>query len=954
MKYILRILILILLPALGLAQNIVWLAGSTIDNSVVARGNFFVKGTGNLGGMVDTTGSVAFLPPGATRIRPQDTTYWVYNGRTTGRKWFQIGTTFTSPVLSVNGMGGNVVLFIPTLTSQLTNDALFITAAQAPVQSVNGQFGAVVIDGSITHIGGDGTFITVTGLGTAGSPYAVHFIGGLGAGNNADSIRHRFVDTTGLRNGSLIQYNTGSNTWTTPLMGYGMVLNAGLWKVDTTLIQTKVTGGTIALASNKIFMGNGSNVATPVFVSLDDSTTNTGSFYNVGIRGSPIPPLTPGYLHWTGATWAFNNIVPLSANQTITWTASGDIIGTASGATSLTPALTLASVISAGSCTNCNLTYDAKGRLLIAANGSAGTGSVNTNVGAKYRLAVANTNQIKTIGSNFGLIIDSTLFANALNFVIDSSVVATNSYVLRQGFGFGGFNSNVGTGFRIAIPNTNQLKTFLGGYGILGDSSVANTVRFSIDTAHLVKDTITAINVGTPGVGVNQIYVRSSGHQDSLFVGKLVQGGGIIITKLPDSSTQIAAGVTGNTNTNLGAGFRWAFPGTNNLRTFFNGFGTLLDSATNANGLTIKFDSTAGGGFHTQPYLDGRYIRSVANGQGTTWNGTGVDWGGYFSQNILLQDTTTIGNHTISITGVGSVLNPLFHITNNGSSVPVGLQVDVASGEAIVGNASTTGIGVTGTSGSGVATTGFSVSGVGVSGSSNSGVGGLFSVRPSSTSGATIVLRLNSQTSGTPINGLGGSIQYETQFIGGGYAVTNQLTSIWTDATAKTSEFGIWGTLAGVGPYELLSANGNGYITFNQYPSLSPSTDTTNNKPLGINLATGVISRMTNWVGGGGGGGGAAWVPATAPNTANYTVTTSNYITLSDLTGQANRNAVLPTSPTSGQTLYLRNINTNASGFNWTATNGTIKDFSNNTVTVLSNNTGYWLVFDGTNWDISN
>ena len=35
---------------------------------------------------------------------------------------------------------------IPTATSDLTNDSGFITASQAPVQSVNGETGAVVLD----------------------------------------------------------------------------------------------------------------------------------------------------------------------------------------------------------------------------------------------------------------------------------------------------------------------------------------------------------------------------------------------------------------------------------------------------------------------------------------------------------------------------------------------------------------------------------------------------------------------------------------------------------------------------------------------------------------------------------------------------------------------------------------------------------------------------------------
>ena len=52
---------------------------------------------------------------------------------------------------------------------------------------------------------------------------------------------------------------------------------------------------------------------------------------------------------------------------------------------------------------------------------------------------------------------------------------------------------------------------------------------------------------------------------------------------------------SGNTNSNIGSGFRWAVPNTNNVKTFFSGYGSALDSTTNSNALTIKADTAAGG-----------------------------------------------------------------------------------------------------------------------------------------------------------------------------------------------------------------------------------------------------------------------------------------------------------------------------------------------------------------------
>lgn len=97
--------------------------------------------------------------------------------------------------------------------------------------------------------------------------------------------------------------------------------------------------------------------------------------------------------------------------------------GTASGPGSAVLALT--TVISAGSCTNCNLTYDAKGRLTVAGNGSGGTGGFNSNIGSGYRAAVPNTNNIKTFFPGYALVWDSISNANGLTISTDTTKIST-------------------------------------------------------------------------------------------------------------------------------------------------------------------------------------------------------------------------------------------------------------------------------------------------------------------------------------------------------------------------------------------------------------------------------------------------------------------------------------------------------------------------------------------------
>lgn len=48
----------------------------------------------------------------------------------------------------------------------------------------------------------------------------------------------------------------------------------------------------------------------------------------------------------------------------------------------------------------------------------------------------------------------------------------------------------------------------------------------------------------------------------------------------------------GGSNLNIGSGFRFAVPGTNNIKTIFNGYAIGIDSASNTNALTLKADTS--------------------------------------------------------------------------------------------------------------------------------------------------------------------------------------------------------------------------------------------------------------------------------------------------------------------------------------------------------------------------
>lgn len=62
-------------------------------------------------------------------------------------------------------------------------------------------------------------------------------------------------------------------------------------------------------------------------------------------------------------------------------------------------------------------------------------------------------------------------------------------------------------------------------------------------------------------------------------------------------TTGLFGGITGGgtNNANVGSGYRWLKPGTQEIKTSFAGFGILKDSTTNTDGITDKVDTTSGG-----------------------------------------------------------------------------------------------------------------------------------------------------------------------------------------------------------------------------------------------------------------------------------------------------------------------------------------------------------------------
>lgn len=153
--------------------------------------------------------------------------------------------------------------------------------------------------------------------------------------------------------------------------------------------------------------------------------------------------------------------------------------------------ISLSSLVTAGSCTGCALNIGADGRITSYSTGAGGATN-NTNIGSGLRPVNEGTQAMRTYFGGFGTIIDSVTNTNGLTWSSDTTRVTglpTYWYVdsavaAGGGSGGGNTNSNIGTGYRWAIPNTNDIKSSIAGFGILQDSTaVSNTIRTQIDTS---------------------------------------------------------------------------------------------------------------------------------------------------------------------------------------------------------------------------------------------------------------------------------------------------------------------------------------------------------------------------------------------------------------------------------------------------------------------------------------
>lgn len=358
----------------------------------------------------------------------------------------------------------------------------------------------------------------------------------------------------------------------------------------------------------------------------------------------------------------------ITGNQPISFTASGDINGTFTNPTNLTPTLTInanavtyskfqaavgqgllgaqaagnyqlitlgagLSMISGvlnttggggGGCLNCNadslkklpidtslrrngyaLTFDSVNRKWVLAPNGAGSGAVSTvsnidatltispttgAVVASLNLGHSNTWGVgQTFNGSTSIFNGGVQIGSAVSFSTDNTYSIGSSGAAAQRMWAYGFSSpgalNLSTGTSAAMTFTIN-----GNVGM----TLSSTRQFQLNNY-----TTATSYTGTPlaflqtDASGNVIQIPVASVQGAITLTTTGTSGAATLIGTTLNIPQYSGGGGGNTNSNIGSGFRWAVPNTNNIKTV-SGSLIIIDSSTNTNALTFTADTTSG------------------------------------------------------------------------------------------------------------------------------------------------------------------------------------------------------------------------------------------------------------------------------------------------------------------------------------------------------------------------
>lgn len=301
-----------------------------------------------------------------------------------------------------------------TLTNTLTTPGTFGSSILIPIITVDAK-GRVTSITSTAFTSGSGT---LTSWSFTNNTY---FIGTTINATSAPqfslspSSNALYITNVGTLLGLTVSGNVSGNTF----FGSGIGLTGIIFTAQGTAGQISSTG-----TQNLIF-------------NLADVNNNIGTFNNVTLNAK-------------GQATSATNVAYLTNNQTITFTASGDVIASATGTTAISPVFTLTNVLVTPGTFGSNsqipvFTVDAKGRVTGITSVAANVGTVTSfsftnsaffigttlNPGTTPQLSIspsANATYVTSVGTLFSLTVANSLNANSIT---SSGYVLAYSYVFN-------------------------------------------------------------------------------------------------------------------------------------------------------------------------------------------------------------------------------------------------------------------------------------------------------------------------------------------------------------------------------------------------------------------------------------------------------------------------------------------------------------------------------------------
>lgn len=393
--------------------------------------------------------------------------------------------------------------------------------------------------------------------------------------------------------------------------------------------------------------------------------------------------------------------------------------------------------------------------------GRVNAGSTNSNIGSGFRLAIPSTNNIKTLFGSNTITIDSSSNTNALTIKADTSLLATQ-YDLTQ------ISTSITADNGLTANTSTNVQlggTSAPGSALLHDSYInAGVYILQINSTTSGVNTFQVNSTGSNAVAIN----GTGAAYGAMFTG--TAHGGVVGISDGD-----LAGVVGETETGKAGLFRAISSPTNTIYTVaeFANRAFTTPSAGIGVGVDFTVGTTSIGTFAIANQLQSKWTDPTNATRTSQFIITGVDAG--TTRNLVLMD----GNGGVSMPGAG---NP--------------------SATLSVTNTTFNGIEIQTTTGTGISTV--------VQG----GLAANLFILPSSTNTVASVMNVSRGSTGTAGDGIGGSIDFYNKTSGTpGQPLSNQLISKWTtsDNATRTSSFVVKGVL-NTTTVDVLTLNANGSI----------------------------------------------------------------------------------------------------------------------------------------------